>query len=141
MIQLQDSNAHDSALYDLLPDLTPMLDILFILLVFFMLSAGAVFQALDLTLPSSVNEELAIVNAPKQIMLEIRAHDYALDGQVIVDVGQLQQTIVEVVKQKPSHELIIAGDKDISIQRLLSVLTHLQSQGIQSANILMQKDK
>jgi len=141
MIQLQQASAHEHALYDLLPDLTPMLDILFILLVFFMLSAGAVFQSLDLTLPSSVAEELAIVNEPKQIMLEIRAHDYAVDGQVIVDFDHLRQTLVKVIKQKPAHEVIVAGDKDISIERLLTVLTHLQSQGIQSANILMQKEK
>lgn len=141
MIHLHNPSDNESALADLMPDLTPMLDILFILLVFFMLSAGAVFQSLDLTLPSSVTEELAVVNEPKHIMLEIRAHDYAVDGQAIINFEQLQQSIAKTVKQKPEHEVIIAGDKDISIERLLKVLTHLQSQGIQTANILMQKEQ
>lgn len=141
MIYLHSPNDHESALSDLMPDLTPMLDILFILLVFFMLSAGAVFQSLDLTLPSSVAEALTAMNESKHIMLEIRTHDYTVDGQTFVDFEQLQQTIAKTVQQKPEHEVIIAGDKDISIERLLKVLTHLQSQGIQTANILMQKEK
>ncbi|MFV1921710.1 MAG: ExbD/TolR family protein [Methylotenera sp.] len=141
MIHLHNPSDNESALADLMPDLTPMLDILFILLVFFMLSAGAVFQSLDLTLPSSVTEALAVVNEPKHIMLEIRAHDYTVDGQATVDFEQLQKSIAKTVKEKSEHEVIIAGDKDISIERLLKVLTYLQSQGIQTANILMQKEQ
>lgn len=141
MINLRQSDPHDGTLRDLAPDLTPMLDILFILLVFFMITAGAVFQSLDLTLPSSVAEELSIVNEPKHIMLEIRESGYAIDGKQIAEFEQLKQLVPDTIKAKPEHELIIAGDKNIPIEQLLKVLTYLQSQGIEAANILMQNEK
>ncbi len=140
MINLRQSGPHDGTLRDLAPDLTPMLDILFILLVFFMITAGAVFQSLDLTLPSSVAEELSIVNEPKHIMLEIRESGYAIDGKQIAEFEQLKQLVPDTIKAKPEHELIIAGDKNIPIEQLLKVLTYLQSQGIEAANILMQNE-
>ena len=141
MINLRQSDPHDGTLRDLAPDLTPMLDILFILLVFFMITAGAVFQSLDLTLPSSVAEELSIVNEPKHIMLEIRESGYAIDGNAINDFATLKKLVPDAIKAKPEHELIIAGDKNIPIEQLLKVLTYLQSQGIEAANILMQNEK
>jgi biopolymer transport protein ExbD len=132
---------HDSSSNeDVSPDLTPMLDILFIMLVFFMLTTGVVLQSLELELPSSVMEELTLLNEPKHIMLEIRKEEYSLSGEVIIDFEKLRQSVPAIIKEKPDYELIVAGDKDISIERLLKVLTYLQSQGINAANILMQHE-
>ncbi len=141
MIHLNDRALDGAGFNDTLPDLTPMLDILFILLVFFMLTAGVVYQSLDLTLPSSVEEELTLLNEPKHIMLEIRQESYAVDGQEIQHFDELKSVIPKVIKQKDGYELIVAGDKNIPIEKLLKVLTYLQTQGIETANILMQKEK
>lgn len=141
MIQINNTNQSGVDFNDLVPDLTPMLDILFILLVFFMLTAGAVFESLDLTLPSSVAEELSLVNEPKHIMLEIRHAGYVVDGQEMRSINELKLVLPDIIKQKKGYELIVAGDKSIPIEQLLKVLTYLQSQGIESANILMQKDE
>lgn len=140
MITLRHNDPHDGSLRDLAPDLTPMLDILFILLVFFMLTAGAVFQSLDVKLPSSVSEELTLLDKPKHIMLEIRGDSYALDGKKLADFSSMKDAISAAKKAKPDYELVIAGDKTITIDRLLKVLTYLQSQGIETANILMKKE-
>jgi biopolymer transport protein ExbD len=118
-----------------------MLDIIFILLVFFILTAGSVFQSLDLKLPSSVTKEIPVLDAPKHIMLEIRENNYAIDGYVMPDFSALQTHIPIIVKEKPEHELVIAGDKKVAIERLLQVLTYLQSEGIEAANILMQNEE
>lgn len=140
MIQLNEQGLHEAGLHDLMPDLTPMLDILFILLVFFMLTAGAVYQSIEITLPSSVQEELSLVNEPKHIMLEIRPDRFVVDGKQVPTLVALKQLMPKVIAQKPSYELVVAGDKGIAIERLLKVLTFLQSQGIVTANILMQEE-
>jgi len=140
MITLNQDQQHEAGLHDLMPDLTPMLDILFILLVFFMLTAGAVYQSIDITLPSSVEEELSIVNEPKHIMLEIRPDSFVVDGEQVNTLAGLKQLIPTIIAQKAGYEFVVAGDKDIAIERLLKVLTFLQSQGIVTANILMQEE-
>lgn len=140
MITLQPEDSHGGTLRDLAPDLTPMLDILFILLVFFLLTVGTVLRSLDLQLPSAVEEELEQLNEPKHIMLEIRESSYALDGKEFDHFVELKEAIKESRAARPEHEIIVAGDRQISIEKLLKVLTYLQSQGIEAANILMQKE-
>ena len=58
MITLQSEDSHGGTLRDLAPDLTPMLDILFILLVFFLLTVGTVLRSLDMQLTAAGEEEL-----------------------------------------------------------------------------------
>ncbi|CAN0035920.1 unnamed protein product [Chrysoparadoxa australica] len=140
MIQLNEQHLHEAGLHDLMPDLTPMLDILFILLVFFMLTAGAVAQSIDIALPSSLEEELTLVNEPKHIMLEIHTDRFVVDGEQIFTLAALKQHMPNVIAQKTDYALVVAGDKNIPIERLLKVLTFLQSQGIATANILMQEE-
>ncbi|HAD87373.1 MAG TPA: hypothetical protein DCG48_08430 [Rhodospirillaceae bacterium] len=140
MIRVGSRDQGESALADMAPDLTPMLDILFILLLFFMLTAGAVFQSLNLTLPSSVAEDLTLAHTPDHILLEIRTGSFALDGREIKGFETLKAAIPETMKAKPGHELIIAGDKDVAIETLLKVLTYLQSRNVSAANILMRKE-
>ena len=132
--------ARDSLLQELAPDLTPLLDILFILLVFFMLSAGVALQSLDITLPSSVADSLSPLNQSAHILLEIKEQAYVLDGEKINDFRQLETAISGLTLARPSDEIIIAGDRRLSIDRLLKVLTYLRSQGIEAANILMEEE-
>jgi len=140
MIDLDADDTHGVSLRDIAPDLTPMLDILFMLLVFFLLTAGSVFQSLELTLPSAVEEEITEIRPPKHILLEIRSETFALNGKELATFADLKTALGEIMAAKPGHELIVAGDRKVAIERLLRVLTHLQSRGINATNILMQKE-
>lgn len=140
MTDFDADDTHGVSLRDLAPDLTPMLDILFMLLVFFLLTAGSVFQSLELTLPSAVEEETTEIRPPNHIMLEIRTDSYALDGKELTTFADLKTALDGALAARTGKELIVAGDRKVAIERLLQVLTHLQSRGIDAANILMQKE-
>ena len=135
-----DSNGSDEQEISAIPDLTSLLDILFILLVFFILSAGASYRSLDLTLPKSVSADTTSPTSQKHIMLEIRTGGYAVDGKDAPTFEQLKSDLLKVLHAKPDFKLVVAGDKSASIERLLNVLTFLQSNGIKAANILMQQE-
>jgi len=135
-----DGNGSDEPEISSIPDLTSLLDILFILLVFFILSAGASYRSLDLTLPKNVSEEATLPTPQKYIMLEIRAEGYAIDGRKFSNLEQLKSDLLQTLRTKPDLKLVVAGDKSVSIERLLNVLTFLQSKGIKAANILMQQE-
>jgi biopolymer transport protein ExbD len=114
-----------------------MLDILFILLVFFMLTAGTVLQSFNVTLPEDVTDVIPTLKASNPIIIEIKKDVYIVDKNQINEFEKLKISVQELVKRNPDQELVIAGDKDVSIDRLLGLLTYLQSQNIKTANILM----
>lgn len=140
MIPLRHRDSGESALADMAPDLTPMLDVLFILLLFFMLTAGAVFQSLKLNLPMGATDDQNAARMSEHILLEIRPDGYALDGREHHGFAALKAALPGVIQDKPGRPVIIAGDKDVAIEPLLKVLTYLRSQNVESANILMRKE-
>ena len=131
----------DDALHDLVPDFMPLLDILFILLVFFMLTAGMAFQVFDLKLPSAATQTLSSMDEGEYLVLEIREDGYVLDGTVIETFTRLKAATPGVIEEKPERGLIIAGDKRVTIERFIKVLTYLQSQGVEAANVLMKRQE
>ncbi len=141
MIKIRESDPHEGTLRDLAPDLTPMIDILFILLVFFMLTAGIFSQSLELNLPKSTSDSLSNIENTKNITIEVTNSEYQIDGKKFANLDELKTAITLLKQSNPTHSFIIAGDKNLKIERLLNILTFMQSQGIEAANILMQKQK
>lgn len=137
MISLKNTNKEAGAIWSI-PDLSSMLDIFFILLFFLMMIVGSIFQTLEIKLPQSLSADLPPLKEEKKIVLEIGAKSYALNGHKFSDFSELKSRFPSLLKAKPDHKLLIAGEKSISIERLLQVLSYLQSQNIALANIVMQ---
>lgn len=124
---------------DFMPDLTPMIDILFILIVFFLLTIAPNFRILDLQLP--VDNNAAIAKHEARLLLEITTDYYALDGQRLMTLAALKEALAVAVRERPQQPLLIATDRQLSMQRLLPVLSELQSQGIVAASILLRGEQ
>lgn len=107
------------------PDLTPLIDVVFLLLIFFMVST--VFKkdelALQLNLPKTSASALEATH--NQVNIEL-SRDYIALGGVIVSFGELEKNIalnITTFKQKP---IIIRIDKQVEYERVTKVLDILQ---------------
>lgn len=120
-------------------DLTPMLDMLFILLVFFLLTSGAALQSLELELPQSVAEELPQQEATNHILLQIKPDGYKLGDRSYSSLDDLKETLQSLLATDGSRQLHIASDRSVTADRLLGMLTYLQTVGIPTANILLDR--
>jgi len=107
----------------LTPDLTPLIDIVFILLIFFIVSS--VFKkeelALSLSLPSSSAQELEV--EIKQINIELSPTSIAYLGKAI-DLKELDIQLANITKKE--MPVILRIDKDVKYDRLIKVLDALQ---------------
>lgn len=122
---------------DFMPDLTAMMDILFILLVFFLLTAGTAFHKLELNLPATKSKTLPVASKSKTLLLEVKDSEYLLAKQPVADLEDLAEQLPKLMADNPGSKLIVAGDKAISLERFLEVLTFLRVKGIDAADILM----
>ena len=107
----------------LTPDLTALIDVVFILLIFFMVSS--VFKkeelALKLSLPTSDAKELKV--EVKQISIELSKTKIAFDG-VQGDLKYLEKYLLKITKKdKP---IIVRIDKDVPYERVIKILNLLQ---------------
>jgi biopolymer transport protein ExbD len=121
----------------LTPDITPLIDIVFILLIFFIVSS--VFKkedlALNLALPSSNAKELEV--EIKQISVELSSESLAFLGKV-VSFEQFDIALSNIMKKdKP---VIVRIDKDVRYERVVRVLDLLQKYSLTNLNLVTQEE-
>lgn len=118
------------------PDLTPMIDVVFILLIFFIVSS--VFKkeelALILDLPSSNAQEVEI--EPKQISLEISSEKFAIYGKVVT-IDELDEKLSKITDKQNS--IIVRIDKNVVYSRVVKVLDALQKYNLNNLSLVTEK--
>lgn len=121
---------------DLLPDLTPLLDVMFMLIVFFILTANAVPLAMDITLPEDKDGVIRpLEESVITVTLLPKGQGWKINDQPYTHEAAFKAALV--TKTASGDPLVIAGDKDVSMDRLLSLLTFLRAQNIEAADIIM----
>lgn len=137
MIEIPKSKRGDIAA-DLMPDFTPLLDVMFMLMVFFMLTANAVPYALDVALPEDVEQVAQAVDNPNRVSVTLLPDDngWRVNDQHYEDVTAFKEAVLEHTQD--SQDIIIIGDKTVSMQNLLDVMVFLRKHNIEAADIVME---
>lgn len=107
----------------LTPDITPLIDVVFILLIFFIVSS--VFKkdelALVLNLPSSTAQEIELKE--KELVIELDGEKLALFGKETT-LEELEKEI-ELIDNKQKN-IIFRIDKDVKYEKIVEILEILQ---------------
>jgi biopolymer transport protein ExbD len=116
--------------------LTPLIDIVFLLLVFFMLATQfAREQALPLDVPgrAAVSTESSLSGA---LLIRVRASG-ALDiaGQP-VSLNEVQQRVARLVVQRgDQHRVVLRSEEGLALQRLVQILDRVRDAGAQHVSL------
>ena len=109
-------------------DLTPMLDVVFILLIFFIVTASFVKESgIDVNKPqaqSAVKKELA------NIFIAINEHDEIWMDKRKADVRSLRAIIERLNAENPQSSIVIQADKRSTNEKLVHVMDAARQAGI-----------
>lgn len=133
------SQEHESE--SILPDLTPLLDIIFIVMVFLLLTASIKLQTLEVDLPTSDNAITSEVdNKSVTINILAQAPYWALQGEQFDDWDSFTVALVTLVTDKSDAEIVIASDKTAQIQHMVKLLSFLQENKIRATQLLIEEE-
>ena len=111
-------------------DITPLIDVLFMLIIFFVLTASFIQGSLDVELPVG---EGAASDAKKALTLTVEK-----DGALFWDGTKVtKDEVAGLAKSARGREILIAGDKNAPYGKVAEVLSILRNEGIASAGLLM----
>ncbi|AMG01221.1 MULTISPECIES: ExbD/TolR family protein [Vibrio] len=132
----QDNNSHG-----LTPDLTPLLDIIFIVMVFLMLTAAVKLDSLDVNLPSTDSQAVAEVDK-QSITVNILKEEphWAINGKAYIDWENFTMALLEESKST-DKPIVIGAEKTADIQSLVKLLGFLQENGIQATQLLTEESQ
>lgn len=121
-------------------DVTPLIDIIFILLVFLMLTANTQLFALPVDVPDDGQNQAKTLDNTHNISLNIlpSAPHWAIDGKTYADFAQFKRDFIDQYKKNNKAQVIIAADKQAQVQPLMQLLAMLREQKISQTQILME---
>ncbi|MCB0317811.1 MAG: biopolymer transporter ExbD [Bdellovibrionales bacterium] len=108
-------------------DLTPLIDVVFLLLIFFMLTSTMMIQeGLDLDLPGSkssgtVDQSPLVLSIDKSGKLLFKDKELSIDS--------LQNQLKDIFQINPNEPVVIKSDKTVPVQDLVDIMDAIRSSG------------
>lgn len=117
------------------PNLTPLIDIVFLLLVFFMLTSHFVRdEVLNIDLPEA--DSGAALDEPQQVEVIINAAgEYSLNKQ-IVSLEVLQELLIVELKNQKEKVVRIRGDENVDLGAAIEVFDAARKAGASGIDIV-----
>ena len=123
-------------------NMTPMIDIVFLLVIFFMV--GTKFAEMERTIKLEVPRVKnigALTAVPEKRIINVYR-----DGTIVMDeqeyvVDGLEKSLAESVAEYPDLGVVIRGDGKSTLQNVATVLTACRQAGISDMGISVRQDK
>lgn len=114
-------------------NIAPLIDVVFLLLLFFMLSSAfSNEERIELLLPSSSTSKDLAKNSSE---VSILSSGKIMLNQVEVGLEQIESKVRELVADSPDIQLLIRSDAAVDVQRLVTVMDNIRRAGIENISI------
>lgn len=123
-----------------IPTLTPLIDIVFLLLVFFMLTAHFVKdQSLDITLPEAESAQSLEKDDALKITLDNGGH--VIINNEHIAPHMLDEVLLKMLKNRTNKQVILHGDKIAQLGLTVQVMDAARKAGAESLDIITKQPK
>ena len=115
------------------PKITPMLDVVFILLIFFIVTANFIKEpGLEINRPDSETSEIT-ENAAILIAIGAAGEIY-MDGRRI-DVRQVKANVIRLIAENPQGSVVIQADVKSTAEKIVAVMDEVREAGVVDISI------
>jgi biopolymer transport protein ExbD len=115
-------------------NVTPLLDLAFVLLIIFMITTPLLESSMNLVIPSSGAKNPSI-NTSQVQTVSIDRNDILRFNNQTVDLETLTAQLTQVKQMNPEVAIVIRPDRDLPVQKLIGVMDALQRAGITKVGI------
>ena len=115
------------------PNITPMLDVVFILLIFFIVTANFIKEpGLEINRPDS---DTAETQENAAILIAVGANDEVwMDGRRI-DVRQVKANVVKMLADNPKGSVVIQADEKAVADTIIKVMDGAREAGVNAISL------
>ncbi|MEO1879284.1 MAG: biopolymer transporter ExbD [Methylococcales bacterium] len=114
-------------------DMTPMLDIVFIMLIFFIVTSSFVKESgIDVNRPTA---QTATRKEQGNIIVAIKPNGDVWIDKRLVDIRAVRANVSRLHAEQPLGSVVIAVDKETKVKDLTQVMDQIRLAGIMNASI------
>jgi biopolymer transport protein ExbD len=117
-------------------NVTPMIDVLLVLLIIFMVVVNPDSQGLDTAVPQEPNEQSQPSAKPQDIILRVRGDGKVSVNQEVVAMAKLEPRLRQIVATRGNHVIFVGADRDLDFQPVVSVIDIARGVGLDRIALL-----
>lgn len=123
-------------------NLTPMIDVVFLLVIFFMVGAKFTEQEgnIKVNVPGVGNLQ-SLTRGPDRRVIDVMADGTVLFDKNPIAIAQLQQTLLGAVAQYADTSVVVRGDGQGNFQRIAEVMLMVRQAGITDIGVAVRMQR
>ena len=119
-------------------DMTPMLDIVFIMLIFFIVTTSFVKESgIDVNRPTA---QTATRKEQGNIIVAIKPNGDVWIDKRMIDIRAVRANITRLHAEQPLGSVVIAADRETKVKDLTQVMDQIRLAGIMNASIATESE-
>jgi biopolymer transport protein ExbD len=116
-------------------NVTPLLDLAFVLLIIFMITTPLIENSIDLVVPSSSTAKTS-VNPADVFTISMDKNDVMKLNNEVVTAADLETRLASLHAENPLTAVVVRPDRDLAVQKFVSVMDILQRTGITKVGVM-----
>lgn len=117
-------------------NVTPLLDLAFVLLIIFMITTPLIENRMDLVVPTSGTAKPPTATSSEVRTIEvIRSGDLRMEGRTYT-ATELQDTLAALKSANPDLAIVVRPDKELPVQRFIDVMDILKRVAISKVGVM-----
>lgn len=120
-------------------NVTPLLDLAFVLLIIFMITTPLMENSMDLIVPSSSTAK-AEVNPSQVQTLSIDRNDTLKLNEQAITSEELESRLALLKQEQPNLAIVVRPDRDLPVQNFVRVMDLLHKAGISKVGVMTRPD-
>ncbi len=118
-------------------NMTPLIDVMLVLLIVFILAVPAIHSAVPLSLPRASSASSPQPAEPVRLDIDAQGQTY-WNGKAVAD-DELKAQAQQAATLDPQPVVRLSGDRAVPYERVLQTLSTLQGAGLAKVNFIAQK--
>ena len=109
-------------------NVTPMVDVMLVLLIIFMITATALQRGVEVNLPKAATSNLSVPKTTP-LLVTVTADAKVFLSETEIEVGELTTKLLAIAEEGYEERIFLQGDTDAAYGAVLGVMTQMKNAG------------
>jgi len=119
-------------------NVTPLVDVMLVLLIIFMVTAPMMMQGVDVSLPEATAEPLE--SEKEHLIITIDQQDRVFINDFQVTVDGLGEKLEKILEGRSDREVFLKADKDRYYGTVVQVMAEIKSAGVEKLGLVTEPE-